>query len=147
MTENKIHSILPGSGFHEIITTTVKINPSRYNLRRLRTVNHIKISIFKRGCELVAGIRVVSDKDSLYVLDVYVTQAHRKKGYATYLIAKACTMSRRKYGATIIELDDMSNHAWQDDNVYKKMGFKYMNPYPECEMRASVRTILSKCSK
>jgi hypothetical protein len=55
------------------------------------------------------------------------------KGYATKLLTYSLKYFK-KINIKKIELDDMSDRSWKDNNIYIYFGFKYINQFPEPEM-------------
>jgi GNAT superfamily N-acetyltransferase len=69
----------------------------------------------------------------LSILSVHTEKSERRKGYAMYLIAAACLDAAEK-GVKKVILDDMTDHFGKKDNLYIRLGMKYINPeYPEME--------------
>ena len=48
---------------------------------------------------------------------------------------------------TRINLDDDSDQAWKMNNLYVKLGMRYINPQPEPEMEGSSSTIIKKWNR
>ena len=72
---------------------------------------------------------------------------HRGRGVASSMLATAVRISRRISGTLVVRLDDMSARAWAARNIYIRLGFRYVNPEPECEMKAKSNLILRRCNK
>jgi len=74
----------------------------------------------------------IQNKDAT-LLTLKTNNKYRNKGYAKKLLKESLNYLKKKK-IEKIELDDMSNNAWCDHNIYIIFGFKYINNYPEPEM-------------
>lgn len=74
----------------------------------------------------------IQNKDAT-LLTLKTNNKYRNKGYAKKLLKESLNYLKKKK-IEKIELDDMSNNAWRDHNIYIIFGFKYINNYPEPEM-------------
>lgn len=94
----------------------------------------MKIIISKNGASL-SSVQFAIDYECkiAYILDIRTHKRHRGKGYATYILNYTKKYLKEK-GIKSIELDDMSDNAWKDNNLYINTGFKYIDEYPNPEM-------------
>ena len=89
----------------------------------------------------VCGVVVAPKK---FVLQsVFTPPDERRQGIATSLILRLAAYCTEHHGVTVIELDDMSDHYRQNDNLYLKLGFNYLEDNGP-EMHAKISTVL-KC--
>jgi len=58
---------------------------------------------------------------------------YKNKGYATKLLDDSINYLKN-IKIKKIELDDMSDHSWEEHNIYISFGFEYINDFPEPEM-------------
>ena len=78
-----------------------------------------------------------------------VSKKFQGNGIGKYLLILAADMAR-SYGALTMELDDHSDNAWSQDNMYLQLGLEYIGSPPEYpnsgepEMRGNVDTISRK---
>lgn len=72
------------------------------------------------------------DKDATLIC-LKTNNPFKNKGFATELLTVSLDYLKKK-NILKIELDDMSDRAWEENNIYIKFGFKYINPFPEPEM-------------
>lgn len=87
----------------------------------------------------VCGVVVAPRK---FVLQsVFTPPDERRQGIATSLILRLVAYCTQQHGVTVIELDDMSDHYRQTDNLYLKLGFKYLQETGP-EMHAETSTVL-----
>lgn len=88
-----------------------------------------------------------SNTDTIILTWLEVNFNHRGHGFGTRLlryIINDCMCNNISF----IELDDMSQHAWDiDRNIYIKHGFLYKNSYPSPEMVLHIdnTTMIDKC--
>ena len=71
--------------------------------------------------------------NSATIIFLKTNRRYRNKGLATKLLKESIKILK-ELKIKKIELDDMSDNARTKNNIYKKFGFKYINPYPEPEM-------------
>ena len=101
--------------------------------------NFESCSVSSHQVAYVCGVVAASRK---FVLQsVFTPPDERRQGIATSLILRLVAYCREQHGVTVIELDDMSDHYRQNDNIYLKLGFKYLEETGP-EMRAETSTIL-----
>ena len=74
---------------------------------------------------------VINMKDKvLTVTWVSVSELFQNNGIAKYLLILSAELARAR-GAKTMELDDHSDLAWDQDNLYTSLGFKYVGSPPK----------------
>jgi N-acetylglutamate synthase-like GNAT family acetyltransferase len=74
-------------------------------------------------------------------MSLYVNEKYRHKGYGTELVMKALIKSQ-KLNMNNVKLDDMSDIRGEE-NIYKKIGFHYVDIDSGPEMYGLVNKILN----
>jgi hypothetical protein len=74
----------------------------------------------------------IKKKDATLIV-LKTNNIYKNKGYATKLLQDSLNYLKN-IKIQKIELDDMSDHSWEDHNIYISFGFKYINEFPEPEM-------------
>lgn len=72
----------------------------------------------------LCGVFVKEDR-SFALLSIYVPPERRGRGLASALL-RTLVVECERLGATRIEVDDMTERARQDRNIYAKHGFQYI---------------------
>lgn len=80
---------------------------------------------------------------SMQIVSVKTNQPYRGLGVASTLLKRLIGFAWSCYPCIQrVELDDMSDRAWQKaQNLYCKLGFRYVNPQPEPEMVLDISCI------
>lgn len=100
--------------------------------------------------EKVLGyISIVIDYEEkdLTITFVNVTDKFKGKGIGTFLMILSSSYVKSLKDSKInkVFLDDDSDNAWDmKNNLYIKLGFKYINPEPESEMICDIETLFKK---
>jgi GNAT superfamily N-acetyltransferase len=82
---------------------------------------------------------ITRSKKVVNINNLNVEEQYRGNGFGTLLIKEALFDSYNM-GMLYAELDDMSDRFRQTDNIYIKIGFKYIND--ECEMRGKIKDMI-----
>ena len=70
-------------------------------------------------------------KKSATISSLITGENWRGNGFGSFLIGMLVTILD---GIQMFDLDDMSDNVWLDNNIYMKMGFRYIERYGEPEM-------------
>jgi len=87
----------------------------------------------------------VTDRRIAYINHIYVHPQYRNKGFGTKLIHEFLE-NLIKLGVVHVLLDDFSDNYRKPNNIYYKIGFKYISKNG-AEMYANVRNSLKLLSK
>ena len=82
---------------------------------------------------------VREDDKNVFIDDLYVNYKNRKLGIGTFLLLNACYLNLDK----TISLDDMSNNYNKKNNIYAKLGFKYVSPDMDPEMKTTCKEVFN----
>ena len=123
----------------------LKILPNNYNIyyeninnNIIFYINKYKVDI-KNIKETIGYIILYKDKKDITLLELNVNNNYIKNGIGSYLILLISEIYKKKI--KYIYLDDMSDNPWKENNIYKKLGFYYINEYPEPEMKGNLLVI------
>jgi GNAT superfamily N-acetyltransferase len=96
-------------------------------------INNVKLEVEKIKNESIGYIEYIFDQRLLEITILYlnVHKEYQHKGIGTYFLLLISDIYKNICKS--IDLDDMTKKAWEKDNIYSKLGFKYINekPYPE----------------
>lgn len=112
--------------------------------------NNIYLNIYKNNIIFYISINKLQNKniDSSFSFIQYIVDFEKKdgtliclktnnsfknKGFATELLTISLDYLKNK-NILKINLDDMSDRSWGENNIYINFGFKYINLFPEPEM-------------
>jgi hypothetical protein len=76
----------------------------------------------KQSKNMVGYIETIVDYDESIITISYLHTTIRSKGFGTFLVGISVLNS----GVKTVELDDMSDNFGKVNNIYKKMGFEYV---------------------
>jgi N-acetylglutamate synthase-like GNAT family acetyltransferase len=76
---------------------------------------------------------IIEEEGSATVSYISVSDTYQGLGISKFLFIIMSEVLN-KIGIEKIELDDDSDRAWQSNNLYLQLGFKYINDEPEPEM-------------
>ena len=98
--------------------------------------------------KLIGYIEFVIDfeDNDTTVTYIYMKNAYKGRGISVYLFILMAEISN-SLNVTKINLDDDSDQAWKMNNLYVKLGMRYINPQPEPEMEGSSSTIIKKWNR
>lgn len=109
------------------------INDNLRNLYLYISDSSTHFNYITNNDSIISHIHYVYDIESASLIFLKTKKLCRNKGFASILLKISIKYLKDKK-VKKIELDDMSNHSHDKDNIYKKFGFKYINPSPEPEM-------------
>ena len=82
---------------------------------------------------MVVFAYIIDNKNATLII-LKTNNKYKRKGYAIKILEESLNYLKNKLNIEKIELDDMSNRSWENNNIYVNFGFKYINNYPEPEM-------------
>jgi ribosomal protein S18 acetylase RimI-like enzyme len=83
-----------------------------------------------------------NDKD-LTILFIRTNSKFTGNGIGTFLMILAASyVNSSNKTITKIRLDDDSDNSWQENNIYTKLGLKYINSEPEPEMEGTIQAVV-----
>lgn len=98
------------------------------SFKKYKTIKEIVKSAVSHCCYYIER-----ENETVTLLHLETNKHSQGRGYGDYLLKNTITyMKNHKY--KFIELDDMSDRAWEVNNIYIKNNFEYVNDYPEPEM-------------
>lgn len=112
--------------------------PAPFGLRTAPTPRGVTVAVVRRGRD-VARLHALYAADATYVTSIWVEAPLRGRGVAHLLLYALASES----ACDRLELDDMSDRAWSDRNLYRSMGFEYLEPCPNPEMAGSCLRVLA----
>ncbi len=77
-----------------------------------------------------------------YITCLHIDEKYRGKGHGTYLVLQFIIMAYDN-GCVGVRLSDMSNNYMKENNIYKKIGFKYYRK-DDPDMYVSTRKVIIK---
>jgi ribosomal protein S18 acetylase RimI-like enzyme len=95
----------------------------------INKLQHKKIDLSYCYIQYVVDLK----KKNATLISLKTKDSFKNKGFATKLLTISLDYLKQKKFLKI-ELDDMSDRAWEKKNIYINFGFKYINPFPEPEM-------------
>nr|QBK93160.1 MAG: acetyltransferase GNAT domain protein [Pithovirus LCPAC403] len=85
---------------------------------------------------------VGTDDRTAIVGPLYTEKPFRENGVATYLLIILAAYAKIR-GIHLLTLYDGSDRSWKPHNMYINTAFKYVKPYPDREMKASVEQVIA----
>ena len=96
------------------------------------SINKLKYKNMEEMC--FSYVQYIIDNKNATLIILKTNNKYKRKGYAIKILEESLNYLKNKLNIEKIELDDMSNRSWENNNIYVNFGFKYINNYPEPEM-------------
>ena len=80
----------------------------------------------------IGYIDVFFENGNMIIGFIQINKNYRNRGYAQKLITYV--IKENKENIRNVMLEDNSEKLWKNDNLYIKLGFKYIGKYPEKNM-------------